>query len=120
MLDERQKALLYYSMHANERLAARDFTRDQIEFAILYGHKEHNTGVVFCQLRRNSLPDYIPPNHPYRRLVGLTVVLCPCGRSIITAYRNEKAFAKDRKKTKYCQKKGYMVACPYCGRRNSD
>jgi hypothetical protein len=43
----------------------------------------------------------LPGNHPYRRLIGATVVLSNTGSAIKTLYKNPRAFKRDRKKAKY-------------------
>jgi hypothetical protein len=72
-----------------------------------------SAGVSFRQMREKDWPDDIPVNHPYRRLIGTTIVLCKCGLFVVTLYRQEEAFRKDRRKAKY-NSADHWVACPWC------
>lgn len=101
------------SDHADRQLSARCIPRDAIDFIVRVAHRERKTGAIFCQLRGTDLPHELPANHPWRRLVGTTLVLCKCGRFVITGYRNPKAFQTDRKKAKYNNRK--HAPCPCCG-----
>lgn len=89
------------SGHALERSARRNISPGDIDFIVANGHRLRRTGVIFCQLRSSNLPDSIPGNHRFRQLVGTTVVLCRCGRFVVTVYREEKAFQRDARKAKY-------------------
>lgn len=89
------------SEHARVRCAQRNLAEDEIDFIIEHGNRVRRTGVIFCQLRRCDLPDTIDPAHHYNRLVGSTVVLSNCGCYVLTAYRDERAFRRDSRKTKY-------------------
>ncbi len=89
------------SDHAQKRCAQRNLTQDEVDFIITYGRRVRRTGVIFCQLRRRDLPDDLEGSHPYYRLVGSTVVLSNCGHHVLTAYRDERAFHRDNRKTKY-------------------
>lgn len=95
------------SEHAQERSARRNLSPSDIDFIIANGHRLRRTGVIFCQLRNSSLPDSIPGNHRARQLVGTTVVLCRCGRYVVTVYREKRAFHRDARKPKYSAR-----ACP--------
>src|SRR5215468_6270895 len=89
------------SEHAIQRSAQRNVSFEEIAFIIENGRLMRNAGVNFRQLREKDLPDTLPRNHGYRRLIGTTVVLCKCGLFVVTLYREEEAFRKDRRKTKY-------------------
>lgn len=101
------------SDHAERRAAQRNLLSDEIDFMLQYGQLVHNTGVIFCQMRQKDLPDDLPANHRYRRLVGTTVVLCKCGYFVVTVYREHKAFRADTSKTQYSQSDA-LKNCPYC------
>jgi len=102
------------SDHAARRAAQRNVSPDEIAFLLKHGRFLHNTGVIFCQLRRKDVPDDLPGNHRYRRLVGSTLVLCRCGHFVVTLYREAKAFHHDNCKTRYNQKPETYISCPYC------
>jgi hypothetical protein len=91
----------FYTFHALDRLAQRNLTHDEIDFIVRHGYRLRKAGAVFYQMRTRCMPDHVPPNDPLRRLVGTTVVLSPDEQTLITAYRDEKWFKRDRKKTKY-------------------
>lgn len=89
------------SDHASLRCAQRNLDRDEIQFIVTHGKRIRRTGVIFCQLRRRDLPDDLPPSHRHQRLVGSTVVLSKDGSRVLTVYRNERAFHRDSRKSKY-------------------
>ena len=89
------------SDHAKTRSAQRNLQEDEIEFIVQHGKRVRRTGVIFCQLRQRDLPTDLAASHRYRRLVGSTVVLSSCGRSVLTLYRDERAFHRDSRKRKY-------------------
>lgn len=103
------------SDHANLRSAQRNVSYAEIVFIVEHGKRLRNTGVVFVQLRMKDVPDTLPPNHPYRRLVGSTVVLCGCGQLVITLYREDDAFRKDKRKTKF---NGQRHQCDLCAQQH--
>lgn len=101
------------SGHAQERSARRNISPSDIDFIVANGHRLRRTGVIFCQLRSSNLPDSIPGNHRARQLVGTTVVLCRCGRYVVTVYREAKAFQRDARKAKYDSRtRGCVEGCP--------
>jgi hypothetical protein len=102
------------SDHAATRAAQRNLSALEIDFLLENGRLTHNTGVIFGQLRAKDVPDDLPGNHPFRRLVGTTVVLCRCGYTVVTVYREARAFHGDLCKTRYNQRKGHWAACPFC------
>ena len=102
------------STHASRRAAQRNFSPDEIDFLLEHGCLTRNTGVIFCRLRAKDLPDDLPRNHRYRRLVGSTLILCKCGYFVVTLYREPRAFKDDSCKTAYSQRGGKSINCPYC------
>lgn len=98
--------------HAEWRAAQRNLSSDEIEFILQNAEWDSNTGVIFCTLRRKDMPTTpYPPG--YERLIGATVVLCKCGRHVITLYRDQKAYKRDRAKTKYNLKPDQGL-CQHC------
>lgn len=89
------------SEHAEVRATQRNLSQSEIEFIVEHGHQHRGAGAIFCQLRRDCMPGGLPGNHPYRRLVGTTVLLSSCGQTVVTIYRNTRAFRGDLRKRKY-------------------
>jgi hypothetical protein len=89
------------SDHAEIRAAQRNLSYDEICFILIHGSRQRRSGVIFYCLHRKHLPDELPGNHPYRRLVGTTVIVSRDGSVVVTAYRNEEAYRQDRRKAKY-------------------
>ncbi len=101
------------SEHATQRSAQRNVSLNEILFVVQHGKLVRNAGVNFRQLRAKDWPDNLLGNHPYRRLIGTTVVLCKCGRFVVTLYRENDAFRKDQRKHKYVSTT-QAVTCPQC------
>jgi hypothetical protein len=89
------------SDHADQRCAQRNLSEAEIHFIIAYGKLERRAGIEFYQLRQKDLPYDLPANDRRRRLVGSTVLLSKDSAHVITAYRNSRAFRRDRQKSKY-------------------
>jgi hypothetical protein len=105
---------LFTTEHAGDRSLQRNVYGDEIEFILAHGHSFHNAGVTFVQLRAKNIPADLPGNHPFRHLEGTTVMLCACGHTVITLYRQETAFRKDKRKSKHnCRQR--VFDCPCCG-----
>ena len=102
------------STHAVQRSAQRNLSDQDIEFIMRYGERVRRTGVIFCQLRSKNVPRETPGNHRLWQLTGTTIVLCKCGRYVVTLYRQERAFQRDSRKSKYGLKAAYPT-CPHCG-----
>ncbi|MCB9452608.1 MAG: DUF4258 domain-containing protein [Anaerolineaceae bacterium] len=90
-----------FSDHAKQRCAQRNLSHDEIQFIIAYGRLERRAGIEFYQLRQKDLPPDLPANDPRHRLVGSTVLLSKNMAQVVTAYRNGRAFRRDRQKSKY-------------------
>jgi hypothetical protein len=105
---------LVLSGHAQQRSIQRNISASDIDFIVANGHRVHRTGVIFCQLRASSIPDSVPGNHRFRQLVGTTVVLCRCGRCVVTVYREEKAFRRDTRKARYDARVRPCTECCSC------
>jgi hypothetical protein len=106
---------MFYSDHASVRIDQRHFRDDEVRFVVAYGKRLHRTGAILCQLYPDCLPDDLPANHRFRRLVGTTVMLCSCGQYVVTMYKNPRAFKRDRCKVKYDRRRG-AYSCPRCGK----
>ncbi len=100
------------SDHAVERSEEWNLSYDDILFVVQHAKRLHNAGVIFCQLHDKDIPNALSPNHRNRQLAGTTVLLCShCGQSVITVYRNEKAFRGDRQKSKTCLRRKQRCMC---------
>lgn len=104
---------IHLSHHARQQAARRNFSETGIQFIMEHGRRQHNSGVIFFQLLKKSIPEHIAPNDPHWKLVGSTVVACACGQYVITLYKNPEAFKADRKKNKYNRHKE-ACHCPIC------
>ncbi len=89
------------SDHAEIRAAQRNLSYDEICFILDYGTRQRRSGVIFYCLHRKQIPQDLPGSHPYRRLVGTTVIVSRDNTVVVTAYRNEEAYRHDRRKAKY-------------------
>ncbi len=103
------------SEHAVQRSVQRNVSLAEITFIIEHGQLMRNAGVSFRQLREKDWPDNLPRSHGYHRLIGTTVVLCKCGLFVVTLYREEEAFRKDRRKMRY-NAVSQWISCPRCCR----
>jgi hypothetical protein len=104
---------LHISDHALRRSAERNFSYEDVCFVVDHGEQLHRAGVIFCQMKRKKMPTALPANHRARKLMGTTVVLCRCGDCVLTLYRGERNFGKDRRKRK-CNLRTELEHCPYC------
>lgn len=103
--------LIEFSDHAQQRLAQRNLSENDVKIIMQYGYKFRNTGGIFIQMRAKDVPKGLSPNDSIHRLVNTTLILCSCGNCIITAYRNATAFHKDRCKEKYSLTKKMCSLC---------
>ena len=89
------------SKHAARRMAQRNLSAQDVELALLLGHKEYRTGAQFFFLCKRNCPR--GAEKVLARLVG-TVVVVEADAVIATVYRNHHALAKIRRKSKHCLK----------------
>jgi len=101
-----------YTHHADLRMCQRNLTHGDIEFVVRHGEVKYRTGLQFYRLLHKNLPSDLDGNSRFRRLVGTTVLLCSCG-SVITAYRNQQAHKRDRRKAEYALKRRH-TNCDHC------
>lgn len=107
---------LMISDHAYQRAAQRNVSEEEIYLIVRYGHRVRKAGAIFCQFRRNSVESL---DARLEALIGTTVMLCKCGSSVITLYRNERAFKRDRRKPKYDLSSSAAARCPHCSADNN-
>lgn len=72
------------SYHAYMRIAERNFSLQDIETVLSWGHTEYRSGLCFYLLRRCDLPREIYKQ--YQHLVGVVVITDQEG-TIVTCYR---------------------------------
>lgn len=82
--------------HAKRRMAQRNITVSELEFALERGHVEFRAGAKFYFLGKRDLPIHLW--HSHARLAGLTIVVA--NDEVLTLYRNPQALADIRRKTK--------------------
>ena len=72
--------------HAELRMAQRNLSDFELEFALEYGNRETRNGYPVVILRACDIPDCLW--HEFDRLAGITVIFCPQSRVIATVYRD--------------------------------
>jgi hypothetical protein len=89
------------SKHAARRMAQRNLSAHDVELALRLGHQEYRTGAQFFFLGRRDFPR--EAEKELARLTG-TVVVVEADAVIATVYRNHRALAKIKRKSKHCLK----------------
>lgn len=107
-------SIRYITNHARFRAAQRNMSEADINFVARYGKRIHRAGAIFCQMYPKRIPKDVAPNDRRHKLSWATVLLCSCGDSVVTVYRNRKAFKKDRAKKDYNKKEKVPCACSGC------
>lgn len=75
--------------HADQRMAQRNLSIDDVDYVLLYGETWHKAGAVIIHLRLKDIPPGDLVHERYRKLVGTTVVMARDGeRTVLTVYRN--------------------------------
>lgn len=105
---------LFISDHAYQRAAQRNVAEHEIYLIVEHGYRVRKAGAIFCQFRRDCI-DFDALDARIEALIGTTVMLCKCGSSVITLYRDERAFKRDRRKPKYDLTHSAAMRCPACG-----
>ena len=91
---------LSFSCHAMERVAKRNLSVAEIDYALKYGQRIHRTGIVFYFLGERDIPKDDRRNSNIVRLVGLTLLVSQ-DRELITVYRNRDGLRAIKRKSKY-------------------
>lgn len=94
-------AQLMFTDHAVLRCSQRNITPEEVLYILHYGQKRHRTGVRYYRLRWCDVPREDRAKQRIAQLVGSSVLTDGAGRVIITVRRNEEAWKRDRRKTKY-------------------
>lgn len=92
------------SNHAQQRLAQRNISMRDIEFALKYGKKLYRSGVFFVFLGRHDIPFECQNDDRFSKLEGITLLISKDSGCLITAYKNKHALKQIKRKQKYKQK----------------
>lgn len=79
---------LTLTKHAQQRMAQRNLSPDDVDFILSHGRPNHCAGVVQIHLRHKDVPAATAKQTKYTRLVGSTVVLSRDQTAVITVWRN--------------------------------
>lgn len=95
------------SSHANERIAQRNLTLEDIAYVYAHGSRTHNGGALMVHLGKRDIPEEDRRDQNRSRLEGTVLVLDQhTGGYLKTAYRNRARGLKDiKRKTKYEKKR---------------
>lgn len=100
MKDANDHAVMTLTAHAACRAARRNIPPAALEYVLTYGRRIQRTGVTFFFLGWRDLPPADRQASWASRLEG-TVALVSNDGALITVYRQRKALAAIRRKTKY-------------------
>ena len=92
-----------FTDHADLRCSQRNVTRDEALYIIRHGQKRHRTGIRYYILRWCDVPGEDRADQRIAQLIGTSVLTDMVGGAevVITIRRNEDAWKKDRRKSKY-------------------
>lgn len=84
----------YLTDHAEQRMAQRNLSWDDIHIVLMCGQRFHKAGAIFIYLRSRDIPDELQADNRFARLEGTTVVVSrdEMGQ-ILTVYRNRQGGA---------------------------
>lgn len=102
---------LIYSDHAQERMAERGFSREDVDNIKQYGKREHRHGAIHYWMQKKRIPDERQADNTWSRLNGVRVVICTCDQCVITVYR------EDRKRMHRKYAPDHQYKCAVCGRQ---
>jgi hypothetical protein len=88
------------TLHARKRGRQRNLSEQELKYVIRYGRKLWRTGICFHFLAAKDIPAADRRSQWANRLVGTSVLVSQETRSVITVYRNPKALASIKKKSK--------------------
>jgi len=91
------------SGHARKRMAQRNLSPSDVEFAISYGQHFHRTGALFLFLGHRDFPS--DGLRRFSRLEGTLILMDPKTRDVITVYRNRKGPRDIKRKVRYSLRK---------------
>lgn len=87
----------FITKHAQQRMAQRNILERDIEIVLRFARYLRRTGVDFFVLTKDCLPREM--NRQYARLIGTVLIFDDQG-FLRTTYRNRKAFAKIKRKSR--------------------
>lgn len=80
--------------HAEQRMAQRNLSWDDVHIVLMYGQRFHKAGAIFIYLRSRDIPDDLLPDDRFARLEGTTIVVSRDEPGqILTVYRNRQGGA---------------------------
>lgn len=91
------EAMNIITKHAHQRMAQRNIVERDIEIVLRFAKCLRRTGADFFVLTKNCLPAEL--NRQYARLIGTVLIFDDYG-VLQTAYRNRKAFAQIKRKSR--------------------
>lgn len=95
----RDHRVAYISRHANQRLARRNLSMEDVDYVCAHGRRFHAGKALFFHLGRRDIPDIDMRVDRLRRLEGTVLVLDPAtGLHLTTAYRNRRKGSRDIKR----------------------
>jgi hypothetical protein len=96
------------------RCAQRHLSLNDLFYVLEHGISVRRAGALFSILLDKHVRKDTTADSRCWQLVGTTLVLCPCGCSVITVYRNKNSVGEVRRKKKRNLKRR-DGACPSCG-----
>ncbi len=94
------------SAHADERLAQRNLSAEDVRYVFVHGRRFHAGKAVFVHLGRRDIPRDDLRENRLRRLEGTVLVLDPStGGHLTTAYRNRRSGCRNIKRK---PKRGFL------------
>jgi hypothetical protein len=95
----RDHRVAFVSRHANQRLARRNLSPDDVDYVCAHGRRLHAGKALFIHLGLRDIPDRDLRDDRLRRLEGTVLVLDPgTGLHLTTAYRNRRRGIRDIKR----------------------
>ncbi len=90
--------------HAEQRMAQRNLSLDDVLFVLKYGKCYHRAGAMFFYLRGKDIPQRNQRDKRISKLEGATVILSRDAPAILTVYRNrDRGLRHIKRKAKYSQ-----------------
>lgn len=97
--------------HAEQRMAQRNLSFDDVMFVLKYGKCYHRAGAMFFYLRGKDIPQRRQRDKRISKLEGATVILSRDAPAILTVYRNrDNGLRHIKRKAKYSQSPEMLTA----------
>jgi hypothetical protein len=108
----REPRIASFTRHADQRLAQRNLSLDDVGYVCAHGRVFHAAHAIFVHLGRRDIPEEHQRISRFRRLEGTVLVLDPyTGQHLTTAYRNRQRGFRDIKRKR---KRFYGSPAPDC------